>query len=747
MARVAELFAEAVRRHRGGDPDGAVPLYRQVVQLDPAQAQAWYLLGAACRELGRLEEAEASLEQALRLQPERADVHNHLGVVRARQGKLLEAAAAFRQAVHLQPDHAEAARNLEAALRRQGDGHRQADAAPRAYQALRDEGRALRERGMFAESADCLRRAVALKPDDAEAHNLLGITLALQGKPGEAEACFREALLRHPGSYRAHSNLGNVCKARRQFAEAQACYEQALRLCPDFAEGHCRLGDVLVDQGESEQAQASYQEALRLKPDHVEARFGLCFAQLRILSDSEEEIARCRDGYSRELERLAADLPLDRPEAVAAAARAVGHLQPFLLAYQGHCDRALQATYGRLLCRIMAARYPQWVAAPPRPPLTPGRRLRVGIVSGFFHRHSNWKIPIRGWVENLDRGRFELFGYYTGSTQDAETVAARRVIEHFVENLPGVEDWCHQIRGASLDVLIYPETGMDPMAVKLAALRLAPVQCVSWGHPETSGLPTIDYFLSSDLMEPPDAQEHYTEELVRLANLSVHYTLIDTPQGTFDLAARGVRPGAVRYLCCQSLFKYLPQFDAVFCRIAAAVPEAQFLFLDMGRGERLTEQFRRRLHRAFARAGLDSGRHVVILPHLDSGQYQAVNQAADVFLDSIGWSGCNSTLEALACGLPVVTLPGALMRGRHSLAILRMMGVGDTLARDLDDYVALAVRLGRDMPWRQALRARVLANLDKVFRDPACIRSLERFLEEAVRRGDGSGPAPVGTGP
>jgi predicted O-linked N-acetylglucosamine transferase (SPINDLY family) len=226
----------------------------------------------------------------------------------------------------------------------------------------------------------------------------------------------------------------------------------------------------------------------------------------------------------------------------------------------------------------------------------------------------------------------------------------------------------------------------------------------------------------------------------------VHYAPIDTPQGTFDLAAHGVRPGAIRYLCCQSLFKYLPQYDEVFCRIAAAVPEAQFLFLDMGRGGRLTEQFRRRLHRAFARAGLDGGRHVVLLPRLDSGQYQAVNQAADVFLDSIGWSGCNSTLEALACGLPVVTLPGALMRGRHSLAILQMMGVTETIARDLDDYVELAVLLGRDRPRRQALRAKVLANLGKVFRDPDCIRSLERFLEAAVRRG-GPGPAPLGAGP
>ena len=59
--------------------------------------------------------------------------------------------------------------------------------------------------------------------------------------------------------------------------------------------------------------------------------------------------------------------------------------------------------------------------------------------------------------------------------------------------------------------------------VMLAALWLAPIQCASWGHPDTTGLPTIDYFLSGELMEPPDADEHYTERLVRLPNLAIYY--------------------------------------------------------------------------------------------------------------------------------------------------------------------------------------------------------------------------------
>jgi predicted O-linked N-acetylglucosamine transferase (SPINDLY family) len=740
MANVAELLAQAMKQHQAGDVRGAVLLYREIVRSDPAQAQVWYLLGAACQVLGQLDEAETSLQEAVRLQPNHADAHNHLGVTRAQRGRFQDAAMSFRRALLLKPDHADAARNLQAALQRLGGvanlqiGAQQAAAQQAGdLQRLFEEGQAFRQQGQLDRAAARFRQALLLKADVAEIHNALGITLALQGKPIEAEASFREALRLDPHHASAHNNLGNVYKDLHKLPEAQACYEQALRLNPNSPQAHCNLGAVLLEQGQPTRALECCREALRLKPDYVDARFSICFAQLPVLYESEAEIGRCRENYRRELEKLVAEFPYERPDLIAEAAETVGHRQSFYLAYQQKNDRDLQAIYGRFICRIMAARYPQWAGILTMPPQAPGERIRVGIVSGFFFRHSNWKIPVRGWVEDLDRSKFELFGYYTARIKDEATVAARRAFDHFVEEVVGLEEWCRRIRSDNLHVLIFPETGMETTTLKLAALRLAPIQCVSWGHPNTSGMPTIDYFLSSDLMEPPDAKHHYTEKLVRLANLSFPYTLLETPSSPLDLAAHGVRSGSVRYLCCQALFKYLPQYDELLCRIAGQVPEAQFIFLSLPRAAALTEQFRRRLHGAFARVGLDGSRHIVILPYLDSGQYQALNQSVDVFLDSIGWTGCNSTFEALACGLPVVTLPGALMRGRHSPAILQMLGVTDTLATDLDDYVAKAVQLGRKERKRQAIRRKVTANLNRIFQDQECIRSLEAFLEKAVR--------------
>jgi protein O-GlcNAc transferase len=381
----------------------------------------------------------------------------------------------------------------------------------------------------------------------------------------------------------------------------------------------------------------------------------------------------------------------------------------------------------------MASRYPQFADRLPVPALSSGEPLRVGIASGYFFHHSNWKIPIKGWVENLNKKRFSLYGYYTGRTKDNETEVARRSFNRFIEDIYSFEELCKIVREDNLHVLIYPEIGMDPMTLRLAALRLAPIQCTSWGHPDTSGLPTIDYYLSSDLMEPAEADDHYTERLIRLPNLSIYYTPLDIPSTDVSRETFGLRPNSVLYLSPQSLYKYLPQYDEVYPRIAQQVGDCQFLFISYYKSSWVTEQLRSRINKAFNNFGLKADKYVVFLPFLDSGKYQAINSLADVYLDSIGWSGCNSTFEALACDLPVVTLPGELMRGRHSSAILTMIGLTETIATTLDEYVSLAVKLGQNLEWRQYISDKISKTKHLAYRDRASITALEDFLEGAVK--------------
>jgi predicted O-linked N-acetylglucosamine transferase (SPINDLY family) len=370
-------------------------------------------------------------------------------------------------------------------------------------------------------------------------------------------------------------------------------------------------------------------------------------------------------------------------------------------------------------------------------PSPPGPRepIRLGIVSGFFRQHSNWKIPIKGWLKLLDRTRFHVTGYHTSAESDGETGAAAALCERFVQGPLPLDAWRRTILNDAPHVLIFPEIGMEQVSAQLAAQRLAAVQCCSWGHPVTSGFPTIDYFISSDLMEPADATDHYSERLIRLPNLSIYYEPADLPSAVIDRAEFGLRPTAVVYWCCQSLPKYLPQFDEVFARIAAEVPDCQFTFIEFAGGSSVTGMFRARLDRAFRALGLDAADHCVFLPRLAPDRFVAAIGQCDVVLDSIGWSGCNSILESLVHNLPIVTLAGEMMRGRHAAAILEMMQVRETTARTIDEYVSIACVLGRSSAKRSEMSARISSNKHRVYRDRDCIVALEAFLDSAVRNG------------
>ena len=228
--------------------------------------------------------------------------------------------------------------------------------------------------------------------------------------------------------------------------------------------------------------------------------------------------------------------------------------------------------------------------------------------------------------------------------------------------------------------------------------------------------------LSSALMEPPDADRHYTEQLIRLPNLSIAYAALEDRGAVLARETLGLRADAVVYVSCQSLSKYLPRHDVVFAQIAAQVPAAQFLFI--GPRTPPTELFRARLQRCFAAAALPMERHVRIVPPVPVDDFPALLRCADVYLDTIGWSGGNTTLEAVACDLPVVTTPTGLMRGRHSAAILACMGLTHRIAPDVDGYVDLAVRLA-DAGERARFVAELRVGRPRVFGDLAPVRALE----------------------
>ena len=719
-----------------GDIDGAFKSYESALACDPADVYVSYNLAKLLYARGELARAERLLENALARKPEFPEARVVLSNVYDRQGKPAAAAEALEAALKQRPDMAGAWHNYGTVLRKLA---RLADAIT-AYQkalALAPEyvdahvglARAFEAEGRGEDAIACYRKAASLAPGASEIQSRLGDALRALGRLDEAVACYRQALQCRPDFLDVHYNLGIAYRELARHKEAIACFERTIELKPDLPEAYYCLGQVFDDEDRNDEALARFQQAVRINPEFALARWAFAMSQLPAVYGDEAGQERARTAFSTELEKL--DRWFDAAH-TPQGYEVVGAHQPFGLAYQEANNRELLRRYGSLCARLMA----DWAGRQGLPALAKSSStgvIRVGVVSQHIRNHSVWNAIVKGWFQQLDRGRFSLHVFYLGVEQDAETRFAKSCAACFEEGRKGLRQWVDAIRGEQPDVLIYPEIGMDPMAARLASLRLAPVQAAAWGHPETTGLPTMDYYLSAEDFEPANAQDNYSEQLVALPHLGCFYQPSPVAAVDADLGGLGIDEGSPLLICSGMPFKYAPQYDSVIAEIARRLGRCRFIFF-MSPLKSTWDKLRRRLGAAFARGGLSFEDFVVFVPWLDRPRFHGLLRRSDVYLDTIGFSGFNTAMQAVECGLPIVTREGQFMRGRLASGILRRMGLRELIVPTEDEYVARAVKVVQDREYREQIRNRLETSRHVAVADRAPIQALEDFLIQAVKR-------------
>jgi predicted O-linked N-acetylglucosamine transferase (SPINDLY family) len=725
--------------HKNKQYDQAIKSYHSALMINPTFSEAYNNLGLVLKEQGSLKEAICNFRKALQITPNFAMAFYNLGTILYMQKELAEAITYFEKALQFDPDIAPAYYNLGCILQEKG----KVSEATFYYQKAIEHnlnfadpyyglGTVYYAQGYLNKAICSFEKAVQINPAFTNAYMSIGTVFREKGQFDKAISYYQKAIEIDPLSAESYNNLGAVFQEKQKIDLAIEYYRKALQIDSNFHNAYINLGMALHTSGNQEEALTVLDEAIRLNPGSLKAQWAKCMVQIPLLYADEANIQISRQCYYNELITIKNIISHSIAKDVEGVSEAVGSRQPFYLTCQGLNDRELQKIYGDMVCNIMASRYPHFDRRPFMPPYSSDKPFRIGIISRFFYWHSVWKIPMRGWLENMNKERFHLYGYYTGRKKDHVTETARKQCYRFVEDIYSFEELCRIVQDDNLHALIYPEIGMDPMTLRLASLRLAPVQCASLGHPDTTGLPTMDYYLSSELMEPIDGDEHYTERLIRLPNLGFSYIPFDVPFIEPNHETFGLRSGSVVYLCSHALFTHLPQYDFIYPHIARENPDCQFVFISDFR-YLVTEQFHERLRRTFSQYNLNADDYIVILPRLSQEKYHALNCVADVFLDTIGWSANNSTFEAIACNLPIVTLPGNLMRQRHCAGILNMMGMKETIASSINEYIELAVRLAKDSDWRQQIATEIAEKKNCIYRDRACITALEDFFEKAVK--------------
>jgi predicted O-linked N-acetylglucosamine transferase (SPINDLY family) len=368
----------------------------------------------------------------------------------------------------------------------------------------------------------------------------------------------------------------------------------------------------------------------------------------------------------------------------------------------------------------------------------------VGFLSQFLANHTIGKL-YQGFIRHMDRSTFEVVVIHAPKTKRDSFSQGLDALAETVITLPaGLKIQQHAVAAEKLDVLFYPDVGMAPSAYFLSYARLAPVQAVSWGHPDTTGLDTMDYFVSAASIEPENAEEHYTETLIRLNRMPCFYEPLSTPTQMPARAALGLPEIGTLYGCPQSLFKFHPDFDTVLAAIAEGDPAGHIVLLE-GTQPAWTNLLKARWAKAFP-VLID---RVQFLPRMPPERFMTLMAHIDVLLDPIHFGSGNTLYEAMVYGTPVVTWPGQFMRGRIVAGAYRQIGITDApIALCLEDYAPLALALGRDPERRRALRhASLEAAGRELFGDMRALREFEAFIKAAVAAAGRGEKLPAGWKP
>lgn len=704
-------------------------------------------------------------ETILREMPDQFDAAHLLGVVAMQEGRLGDAQRQIETALGIRPDDQSALINLTAAYLRDGQlekaarcGEKTARLAPDSLDAMINYGTVLHEMGRYSEALVPLQIARGLNPRAMVVCNLLGSCLLKTGDARGAVAVFETATLVAPSDADSWANLAAALNTVSEYGRAKECADRAVALGMDSsnalsaqAEAQFELGRIeesiatyekavalnptpailcgiaraLITSGRPDDALVYLQQAIRIEPSNPVVRWLSAVSLLKPIYNSKSEIEDSRAAFERammELQSWYSSTPVQDAYA------AVGAGQPFFAAYQAYNNKGLLSRYGSVCVGWMKT-LPGATAREPGVDARTGR-FRVGIASAHVRDQSVWNAILKGWVQQLDKSKFDLHVFKLDAQSDQETVSAKSHVQHFDDRPKSLIDWASSIHRANLDALIYDEIGMDPLTLQLAAMRLAPMQAATWGHPETTGLPTVDFYLSAEGLEPPNAQDNYSEELVRLPNMGVYVEPLKPKSLDPDLKMLGLPREEPLLLCPGSPFKYSPLHDWIWIGIAKglkAIGGGRMVFFSNSTGT-MHLQLSARLRSSFEKAGLNFDSHVCVIPFLDRPRYFGLMQQATLMLDTLDFSGFNTAMQAVECGLPYLAFEGSFMRGRLASCIMRRMDLPDLVATSYEDFVERAVRLTAEAGRLEKLRSEMTERRRILFEDTAPIRALEDFL-------------------
>lgn len=670
----------------------AEKVFLDVLRQDPNEVNALQLLGTIYTDQRAYREGAELLRRAIELLPVRGSFYVNYGNALRGLGKHQAALQAYREGVRVESTHARGWVNLALCLQ---------------------------DLGQIQEAISGFKKAIELEPENMKFRCTLARCYQSVGDVGYSVDTLKPVLLKDPDNVEAWMLAGTAYQLVEQPEESERLFRRALGLS-DAGYVHLHLGDSLRRQGRYEEAVVAYQIARQRDENSPSPLIRLASLASPIWMSEAQRVEGRALSLNRMNELQKWSQPFENPVYI-------GGMTQFFQAYHGENDRDLQKGMGdfyRRCCPDLT-----WVAPHCSSPKPKSGRIRIGVVSAFFDGNTIGRL----WGNLIARFDPERFDVHVFVFQEFKSEAGKELAKKF-PNVQLVSRTLDAARTAiakhELDVLWYPEIGMDTTTYFLAFSRLAHMQCVSWGHPMTTGIDTVDYFMSSTHLEAEDAASEYTETLHLMNHVMAWFEKPPVPRQAVSPSRFGLPTGHTLYGCLQSLFKFHPQYDQMWGEILRRDPKGILVLLE-GRQKHWTQSLRLRL----TRANPDVAHRICFVPRLDRESYLALVHTCDVMLDTPVFCGGNTSLEAFAMGVPLVTLPSNQLRGRITHALYTQIGFDACTANSVDEYIDIANVLGTQPLLRKRMGDAIQKASEVLFHNDASIQELEQFFESSARGG------------
>ncbi|MEO1523837.1 MAG: tetratricopeptide repeat protein [Planctomycetota bacterium] len=682
---VAEAMQAAVRLHQSGHYAEAAQLYSQVLSTVPEHADAWHLSGVLAHQQRDYSMAADLIRHAIELRGENAEFHLNYGAAIFALGQVDDAIASFERSIQIEPS----------------------------CLAWNNLGNAHKSIGEHQTAVEAYEIAIGLDANDVRPLANLGAALLEKGDLLEAESTLESASKLAPDYVEIQSNLALTRTRLGKFEQATELFVSVLTQQPELSAAWRNLRNCLNDSGTVSRSRSAYSKVVA-ESDRVLLDV-LSISTCPVVNESAETIDEYRGELGAVASRYNGASLLDRHRDL----QTHQILAPFYLPYQGLDDRPLKEAYARM---IESDR-----VRPLHKSVTPvSEKLRIGFPVALDRHHIFLRF-MRGLLETLAAStEFEIV--VACMPQNLGTLKSS--LPEDTRFIPLAEDLlesAQRLAESRCHALYHYEIGTDTLNYFLPFFGAAPTQVTSWGIPVTSGIPAVDYFLSSELIEPTGADDHYSETLIQLRSLPVLYERPVVRPQVHRREDFGFHVDDHLYGCLQSPFKNHPDFDLLIGNILREDQAARIILVG-GAHETSNELLRRRMANSIG----DLVSRVRFMPRMNSSKFIDLMRCCDVLLDTIHFGGGATTYEAMSLGIPIVTLPGQFMRGRITAGCYRKIEIDDCVALNPEDYVQRAVMLATDSDRNHNLRERILEKADLIFEDAEAGYEIQEFFHSVV---------------